>query len=106
MKEKPNLTYINKLSGKNKLFKKQVLAIIKKELPLEIESYDLYLSQRDYLKTAETVHKLKHKISILGLEEGHQVAVDYENQLKNEKSGLKEGFEEILEEMLRFIKKT
>jgi hypothetical protein len=49
---------------------------------------------------------LKHKISILGLEKSYQIAIDYENQLKEGNSVLKDAFEEILAEMMRFIDKT
>ena len=105
MSEKPNLNYIQQLSGGDVAFETKLLDVVKSELPNEIEEYRENLSKSDYKKTAENVHKLKHKISILGLEKGYQVAVDYEEELKENKTDLQNSFEQILDAMVAFIAK-
>lgn len=103
MKETPNLIFINKLSQGDEIFFQNIVNVIKKELPLEIEAYRLNFEKQDWQRTGEDVHKLKHKISILGLEKGYQIAIDYENNLIEGNLELKSSFEEILEVMLRFM---
>jgi hypothetical protein len=44
---------------------------------------------------AQSVHKLKHKISILGLEKSY-LAEEYESNLKNNSTNLHSDFESIL----------
>ena len=38
--------------------------------------------KKNFKKTAENVHKLKHKISILGLEKAHREATFFEDDLR------------------------
>ncbi|WP_321285739.1 Hpt domain-containing protein [uncultured Sunxiuqinia sp.] len=105
MKEEPNLLYIRELSEGDTDFEMTLLQVVKKELPAEIEVYKQQLAEENYSKTAESVHKLKHKISILGLEKSYQTAVDYENELKEGQTRLQAEFEEILDSMVAFIGK-
>ncbi|SHJ89641.1 hypothetical protein SAMN04487911_1536 [Arenibacter nanhaiticus] len=102
----PNLDYICQLSQGDKSFIHEILQVIKKELPLEIWTYNLHLAEEDFVMAAEDVHKLKHKISILGMEKGYHLAVDHEENLIKGNVSLKLDFDEILELMLCFIEKT
>jgi hypothetical protein len=52
---------------------------------------------------AQSVHKLKHKISILGLEKSCYLAEEYESNLKNNSTNLHSDFESILKNMQDFI---
>ena len=101
--EKPNLSYINAISDGDKVFQKNLIDIIKKELPLEIAEYKKNLKAENYKLTAENVHKLKHKISILGLTKSYDIAVNYENDLKENNVALSMSFKVILENMSNFI---
>ena len=101
--EQPNLNYINDLSGDNTEFKQKLLAILKRELPEEIEVYNNAFKNLNYLQAAQSVHKLKHKISILGLEKSYYIAEEYENNLKKNSKDLKDVFETILENMQIFL---
>lgn len=105
MSEIPNVNYIDGLSKGDELFVKKILGIVVRELPVEIETYQKYLEEGNYSKTADAVHKLKHKVRILGMEEGYLLAEKYEQNLKSEDLGLKSDFEEILETMLFFVRK-
>ena len=102
--EAPNLIYIHKLSGGDKAFENKIISIIKTEFPEEKATYYNYFEAKNYLATAEIVHKLKHKISILGLERGYEVAVAYENDLKKDNIDLHETFERILQNIMGYIK--
>lgn len=104
MNEKPNLNYLKEISGGDLEFEEKLLIIVKKELPEEINSYKNFLNENNFKQAAELVHKIKHKISILGLEKSYQVAIDYEENLKQDNLNLKVEFEEILNSMICFIK--
>jgi hypothetical protein len=100
---KPNLSYIDTLAGDDKVFKQHLISIVKKELPLEVEVYQRNLLDKKYKDVAENVHKLKHKISILGMEKAYYLAVDYEEELKNNDASQQAAFEAILESMSQFV---
>lgn len=104
MTEKPNLLYLKEISGGDVEFEEKLLKIVKKELPEEINDYKNFLNENNFKQAAELVHKIKHKISILGLEKSYQVAIDYEEELKQDNLNLKLEFEEILNSMICFIK--
>ncbi|MCW2118131.1 Hpt domain-containing protein [Flavobacterium sp. 7A] len=101
--ENPNLDYINKLSGDNNEFKFKLITILKKEFPLEIEQYFKELEDNNFSKVALAVHKLKHKISILGLEKSYYIASDYEDNLKNNSLILQDEFQNILKNIQEFV---
>ena len=101
--EEANLNYINELSGDNVEFREKIIAIIKEELPEEIKVYESYKASNNFSQMAQSVHKLKHKISILGLEKSYYIAEEYENNLKENSTDLKAVFENILESMQEFV---
>ena len=55
------------------------------------------------LRAGDDVHKIKHKISILGLTKSYDVAVDYENNLIENSTEGKVEFEAILQNMTSFL---
>jgi HPt (histidine-containing phosphotransfer) domain-containing protein len=101
--EKPNLSYINELSGDSDDFKQKIIAILKKELPEEIEVYQDHIQTNNYKLAADSVHKLKHKISILGLEKNYYIAQNFEDNLKQNSIDLKTDFELTLKSMQEFV---
>ncbi|MFE3872699.1 Hpt domain-containing protein [Flavobacterium sp. ZS1P70] len=101
--EQPNLTYIDELSGDNLEFKTKLIGILKKELPNEIKGYSEEMENTNFSKAAQSVHKLKHKISILGLEKSYYIAEEYEVNLKNNSTNLNADFENILKIMQDFV---
>ena len=106
MKESPNLSYIDKLANGDELFADNLMNIIRKELPTEIKTYRLHLENKEFVKTVEAVHKLSHKISILGLENGYKVAKTFETDLLQKNLRLRPDFDHILETMFHFIEKA
>jgi HPt (histidine-containing phosphotransfer) domain-containing protein len=101
--EQPNLNYINDLSGDNQDFKFKIINLIKIELPQEIEIYNFHISKNDFKSAASCVHKLKHKISILGLEKNYYIAENFEENLKQNSTLLQSDFELILKSMQQFV---
>lgn len=104
--ELPNLTYIKELSGGDKAFENQILGVIKSEFPKETEQYYAMLKKQDFQQLAASVHKLRHKISILGLEKDYALASTYEDQLKQHELGLQGDFEMILHKIHNFLEKN
>ena len=54
---------------------------------------------------AENVHKIKHKISILGLEKSYEIAEQYENNLREENYELQNRFSDILNKVTNYLNK-
>jgi len=103
--EKPNLNYIKNMSQGDKEFENKLLDIIKKELPEEITTYEKNLFSKKYELAAGNVHKIKHKISILGLMESYKIAEEFENDLLEGSLKLQDDFDQILKTMSDFINK-
>lgn len=103
--EQPNTSYIDQLSGDNLEFKQKMIGILKRELPEEIEMYQSQMQKNNFLLAADSVHKLKHKVSILGLEKSYYLAETFEENLKNNSTHLQNDFEAILKVMHKFVEK-
>ena len=103
MNEKPNFNYVNQLADGDVAFKAKLLAVIKNEFPLELQKYHAAVSSNDLFQIAEVVHKLKNKISMLGLESSYLIAQEYEENLKQNSTSRKESFEEVLTLITAFI---
>ena len=101
--EQPNLNYIDQLSGDNIEFKTKMIGILKKELPEEIAVFRKDMAAENYSLASQSVHKLKHKISILGLEKSYYIAEEFEDNLKNQSLELHSDFETILKVMQEFV---
>jgi HPt (histidine-containing phosphotransfer) domain-containing protein len=103
--EQPNLSYINSMSGGDKRFEEKLIKIIKDEFPIEKKVYFHNLKSKNFKLAAENVHKLKHKISILGLENSYEIAVAFENNLLEGNTNLSQEFESILVNITNYLKK-
>ncbi|WP_299886053.1 Hpt domain-containing protein [uncultured Lacinutrix sp.] len=103
LNEQPNSSYIDSLSGGDSIFKAKLIAVIKKEFPEEKAIYIKNIEAKNYEEASGNVHKLKHKISILGLEKSYEIAVDYENNLDEGNTTLKDDFESILENITNYL---
>ncbi len=99
----PNLNYIEGLSGGDLIFKGKLIAIIKAEFPEEKASYLHSFQSKNYKETAEMVHKLKNKISMLGMQNAYLLAQNYEEDLKLDLIDRQEDFLQVLDQMSQFI---
>ncbi|MEY8020029.1 Hpt domain-containing protein [Muriicola sp. SD30] len=102
--EQPNLSYIKQLAGDDKAFEDKFIIILKDEFPGEKEEYYNTLKEERFQDTALIVHKLKHKLNILGLEQGYGIAVEYEEELKEGNTHNSAAFESILKTIETYLK--
>ena len=102
--EKPNLSYINDIARGDENVKKVLINVIKNEFPEEKKDYYESLNKKNYKKIEENVHKLKHKISILGLENSYEVANQFEHNLREHKLEGVDDFEKILIVITTYLK--
>ena len=103
--EQPNLNYIKELSEGDAQFEARLIALLKKELPEEFEEFQQNFKEKNFAKTAENVHKLKHKISILGLTKGYQEAAKFENDLRSHQDSKRyTSFVKVVKSMLDFLR--
>lgn len=101
--EEPNESYIKQLSGDNAEFRAKIISVIKKELPEEITAYKETLNTNQLQQAASCVHKLKHKISVLGMEKSYYIAEEFEINLLKQSTDLQVEFENILNSMQQFV---
>ena len=101
--EKPNLSYIHDMSGGDETFEQKIIGIIKNEFPQEKQVYYNNYNSKNFKLAAENVHKLKHKISILGLDKSYDIAVAFENNLLNGNNNLNQDFEAILNVITAYL---
>ncbi|WP_108868892.1 Hpt domain-containing protein [Aquimarina aquimarini] len=104
MNETPNLIYIKELSAGSQEFEQKLIAIVKREFPEEKNEFFTNYASKAYLMAAENVHKLKHKIGMLGFESGYQITIDFEEGLKKNDTSLYSKFIVILDTIEHFLK--
>ena len=102
--KKPNLAQIEQICQGSESCKSRIIAILKKEFPIEAATYQQNIESGQLENCAENVHKLKHKISILGLEDAYKLAVSYEDELLEGITEKKAKFNLILDSISQFIK--
>ncbi|MFP2995177.1 Hpt domain-containing protein [Spongiivirga sp. MCCC 1A20706] len=103
MSETPNLNYINELAAGDLGIKTKLINIMKNEFPEERAEFAIYMQSSEYNKASEQVHKLKHKINILGLQKGYVLAKNFENDLKNENTSLNDRFRKLLNTIENYL---
>ena len=97
--EKPNLSLIKEISGNDIEFENNILDIIKLEFPEEVKLFKTNFKDKKYLEASNNIHKIKHKISLLGLEKGLETASAFEIELKQGNIKLHHSFIEILDKI-------
>jgi|TARA_B110000908_G_C10153466_1_gene402496 hypothetical protein len=102
--EFPNLEYINQLAGGDASIKNKLIHIIKTEFPEEKKEYYKSIKLGVFPRIEENVHRVKHKISILGLTKGYEIANTFEYNLRKLNLNGKEDFEKILIVITQYIK--
>lgn len=103
--EQPNLSLIKEISGNDIDFQNNILEILKKEFPEEVSLFKENFIQKNYIEASNNVHKIKHKISLLGLEKGLEIASAYEIELKDGDIKLHNNFLEIIDKIHVYLYK-
>ena len=101
--ETPNLDYVNSLARDDDSFKDLLIDVIKNEFPVEQKEYHESCKNNDYKKIEESVHKIKHKISILGLEKSYKKANEFEHNLRELSLIGQQDFEKTLIAITNYI---
>jgi len=100
----PNISYINELSGNDIQFRESFIQMLKDEFPLEKIEYIDNINSNNTEAAWQIVHKLKHKMNILGLEESYKTAVIFEEELRLGNSRLNDEFMKIMNTIENFLK--
>ena len=101
--EEPNLTYILKISKGDVDFQNTMINAVKEDLVVEIKNYHQFLRINNLKKTKENVHRIKHKMSILGLKKSYEITNTFENNLRENNLEHREYFESMLPVMVNFL---
>ena len=104
MSEIPNLNYVEQLAGGDTEFREKFIQILKDEFPDEMALYHAHIKQNDPLAASQDVHKIKHKINIIGLDKSYALATRYEEELRDGKTDMQSQFDSILSLMKNYIK--
>jgi len=102
--EKPNLLYLKNISKGDASFENKIIDILNEEFQEEVNYYYYYFKSKDYNKVKIYVHRIKHKMSILGLEKSYKLTNIFENSIRNLDFENQEYFENMLPIMLQFLK--
>jgi hypothetical protein len=102
--QKPNLDYINKLADGDEEFKHNLISVLKKEFPEEVKVFQENYKTKKFKEAAHNIHKVKYKFSLLGLDDDFNLASNFENKIKKEKTGLYSKFNEVLLKINLFLK--
>ncbi|WP_421889350.1 Hpt domain-containing protein [Marinoscillum sp.] len=101
--QEPNFSYIESLSAGDQAFQKRLLEVLKAELPVEIADFESFIKDNKLHKAAELVHKIKHKMALLAMDDAYELAVRFENELHENNPKLLTEFNAILEKMTTFL---
>jgi hypothetical protein len=101
--EEPNFTYISQLSGGDKVFEEKIFKVLKMEFPGERETYLNNIVNTNFDSAAHNVHKIKHKISLLGLVKSYELSSEHEINLSKGNAVLHDNFNDILNAMAQFF---
>ncbi len=94
--EEPNLNYIKQLSEGDITFEESIINVLKKEFPEELLLFNTNYADENFSEAANNVHKLKHKVSILGLTNDLKLSSNFENDLRKGDLKLYEDFVNVL----------
>lgn len=104
MNEKPNLDYIEALAAGEQEFKEKFINILKEEFPEECVEYLKNIRNDLPMAASLNVHKLKHKLGILGLADSYVLAVEHEEALRNGNREHENAFLQVLNTIENFLK--
>ncbi len=99
----PSLQYINDLADGDQSFVLEITSLLKKEFTKDLKLFYKRLEENDLKGVASSIHKIKYKFGLLGLEEDVIIASKFENEIKTGNKELLIKFEEILLKINQYI---
>lgn len=94
--QEPSLEYINDLADGDQSFVLEITTLLKSEFPKDLKLFYKRLEENDLKGVASSIHKIKYKFVLLGLEEDVIIASTFENEVVKGSKELLIKFEEIL----------
>lgn len=104
MIETPNLKYLDSLAGGDEEFRQKFIGILKEEFPLEKKDYLDAMENSLFREASEHVHKIKHKLNVLGIHNSYTLAVQHENELRDGEHSFAADFLSILNNVQEYLK--
>ena len=101
----PSLQYINDLADRDQSFALEITTLLKEEFPKDVKLFYQRVEENDLFGIASSVHKIKYKFGLLGLEDDLLIASKFENEIKTGNKALLIQFESILLKIDRYLKK-
>jgi hypothetical protein len=99
----PNFDYFHQLARGDEAFLQELKLVMIKELPQEKHNYALCIAAENLAGAAAMVHKMKHKVGLLGMKEAYEQVQIYENALRDGDQPDSLEFEEIIEAIFTFL---
>ena len=103
MKEFPNLSYIDEISGGDNEFQQRFLKLLKEEFLWEVGKYLYHMERQELRSASEMVAKSKYKLRMLGLEYGSILADTHAENLRMGYKERHQDFKNILEKVSAFL---
>ncbi|MEH6680478.1 MAG: Hpt domain-containing protein [Sediminicola sp.] len=104
MTETPNLKYLDDLAQGDEGFRKKFIGILKEEFPSEKQCYLDAMENGFFREASEHVHKIKHKLNVLGVHKSYSLAVRHENELRKGGNKYHMDFLSVLSEIEAYLK--
>ena len=101
----PSLQYIKDLADGDQSFVLEITTLLKKEFPKDLKLFYQRVEENDLFGIASSVHKIKYKFGLLGLEDDLLIASKFENEIKTGNKALLIQFESTLLKIDRYLKK-
>ena len=101
----PSLQYIKDLADGDQSFVLEITTLLKKEFPKDLKLFYQRVEENDLFGIASSVHKIKYKFGLLGLEDDLLIASKFEYEIKTGNKALLIQFESILLKIDRYLKK-
>jgi len=102
----PSLHYINDLADGDQSFVIEITMLMKKEFPKDLKLFHKRMQENDLIGVASSIHKIKYKFGLLGLEEDVIIASKFEKEIKKGSKELLVKFEEILLKIDQYLQNT
>tara|TARA_B110001469_G_scaffold122569_1_gene133429 strand:- start:236 stop:562 length:327 start_codon:yes stop_codon:yes gene_type:complete len=100
----PNLDYINNLADGDRSFVIEITTLLKEEFPKDMKLFYERLQENNLLKIASSIHKIKYKFGLLGLDDDLIIATKFEKEIKKGNKDLLVRFESTLLKIDRYLK--
>lgn len=105
IEERPGLAYVNQIAGERDFdFERKFLAILKAEFKAEMGEYLYHIRIDEPRAAAEIVHRMKYKLSVLGMEKGFAFAERHKEKLQLGDTSYDGDFKIILETISVFLR--